>query len=355
MFEALPFSLLILIFGLAAICVWLAGTQLANTTDILSTRWGLGEALGGLILLAIVTNLPEIAITASGAIKHDLDIAVGNILGGIAIQTVVLVIIDIFGVGKFAALTYTAASLTLVLEGLLVISILSLVIMGTQLPSSVTFLGVSPVELAILLLWIAGVWIIGRSRNSLPWHNQGHAMDGQKNPRGYAELQREQIARNANIGTQRIVFIFILCSIITLLCGVVLEVSGTLIAHRLGISGLLFGATVLAAVTALPEVSTGLASAKLGDFQLAISDILGGNAFLPVLFMMASVIAGKTILPNAHSSDLYLTGLGILLTAIYSIGLIFRSQRQLFHMGMDSLLVLVIFIAGMAGLIYIKA
>src|SRR5215203_1922133 len=97
-FASLTLPILLLIFIGAAAFVWVAGVRLSNTTDVLSSRLGLGEALGGLLMLAIVTNFPEIAITASAALSDNLGVAVGNILGGIAIQTVVLVVLDIFGV-----------------------------------------------------------------------------------------------------------------------------------------------------------------------------------------------------------------------------------------------------------------
>jgi hypothetical protein len=57
------------------------------------------------------------AITASAAMAGQLDVAVGNILGGIAIPTVVLVVLDAFGVRPRVSLTRLAASLLLVLEG----------------------------------------------------------------------------------------------------------------------------------------------------------------------------------------------------------------------------------------------
>jgi len=138
---------------------------------------------------------------------------------------------------------------------------------------------------------------------------------------------------------------------VTLVAGVVLEESGTAIAGHIGMTGVLFGATFLAASTSIPEVSTGLASVKLGDYQLAFSDIFGGNAFLPVLFLVASLLSGQAVLPRAQRTDIYLAGLGILLTTVYLYGLIFRPQRQVLNMGLDSVVVLVLYVLGIVGLV----
>lgn len=155
------FSLIALlgIFLAAAGAIWVAGIKLSDTTDVLSQRLGLGQALGGVILLAIATNLPEIAITVSAAASDQMDIAVGNILGGIAIQTLVLVAMDVFGMKETVPLTYKAASLTLVIEGLLVVAVLVVAVMGTQLPSSLIYARVGPAALVIALLWVVGVWL----------------------------------------------------------------------------------------------------------------------------------------------------------------------------------------------------
>lgn len=134
------------------------------------------------------------------------------------------------------------------------------------------------------------------------------------------------------------------------MAGVLATLSGKELFGRLGMSSVVFGATVLAAATALPEVTTGLASTRLGDYQLAVSDILGGNAFLPVLFLLATVLSGEAVLPRAHHSDIYLTALGGVLTIVYLVGLVFRPRRQWLRMGPDSIAVLVLYAVGIAGL-----
>lgn len=355
MLTHLPLPALFAAFAAAAAVVWVAGVKLSDSTDILSQRLHLGQALGGLILLAIATNLPEIAITATAAWRGDLGVAIGNILGGIALQTVVLVALDFWGVKGREPLTFMAASLSLVLEGVLVVAVLILAIMASRLPAGVSFARLAPGGVLIAAFWVLGVWLVGRAAKSLPWHEAGSAPDSQKEPRGHSKAKTEAGKPGKRTSTAAAATVFTLSALATLVCGVVLEASGGAIADHVGMTGVLFGATVLAGATSLPELSTGLASLKLGDYKLAFSDIFGGNAFLPVLFLLATLISGKATLPLAQDTDVYLAGLGVLLTCVYLYGLIFRPRTKVAGMGVDSLAVLVLYALGVAGLFLIPS
>jgi cation:H+ antiporter len=170
---------------------------------------------------------------------------------------------------------------------------------------------------------------------------------------GHSKTSAEQHATEQGVSTRRAATVFGISAAATLIAGVFIERSGEEVFGRWGMSGVVFGATVLAAATSLPELSTGLASTRLGDYKLAVSDIFGGNAFLPVLFLLATVLSGSAVLPLAHHSDIYLTALAGLLTVIYMVGLIFRPERQWLRMGLDSIVVLVLYILGIAGLAFI--
>jgi cation:H+ antiporter len=346
-----PLWVELLIFVASAATIWVAGIPLSNYTDILADRLHLGQALGGLILLAVATNLPEIAITYSAAASGKLDVAVSNILGGIAIQTVVLVALDAFGVRERRPLTYQAASLTLVIEGAIVLAVLVVVVMGTQLPKNLVFARASPDVVLIAAVWVAGLLLTQRAGTKLPWSSSGEAPDSQPKPRGHSQKSRAAEATRRGVSTTKVVLTFTSAALATLIAGALAEESGTAAADRVGLSGVLFGATVLAAATSLPELSTGLTAVKQGDYKLAFGDIFGGNAFLPVLFLLAVLVSGKAVLPNAHAADIYLTGLGGLLTVVYMAGLLFRPAKQHARLGIDSIAVLALYILGIIGLI----
>ncbi|MBW6526438.1 sodium:calcium antiporter [Sphingomonas sp. RHCKR7] len=354
MFDGLGLPILLAIFAACAGVIWIAGVKLADTTDILSARLHLGKALGGIIVLALATNLPEIAITVSAALAGNLGVAVGNILGGIAIQTVVLVAMDV-AMKEKVPLSYRAASLTLVVEAVLVVAVLIVSIMATQLPSTLIAARLTPGAVLIAVLWVVGVWLASKASEGLPWQDaSGTAPDGQEEPKGHSQAKKDDASDRQGESTIRVAATFGTAALATLAAGVLLERSGDAIADHIGLSGVLFGATVLAAATSLPELSTGITSVRMKDYQLAVSDIFGGNAFLPVLFLLAVVISGKAVLPDAEASDIYLAGLGVLLTCVYAAGLIFRPRRQIWRMGIDSFVVLVLYALGLGGLFAIS-
>ena len=346
--SGLASPLLVVVFVLGAAAIWVAGVFLSKTTDALDARLGLGEELGGILLLAIAGSLPELAITISAAASGNLPLAAGNLIGGIAVQTMVLVVCDIT-VGKQPPLTFLVGALTPVLEGLLVVLVVSGVLMGSLLPQSTAIAGrVSPASIAIVVVWVIGIYVINRVRKDPRWKvEMPGSHPGRRHHREDHPTQPHPFAARS---TATVMILFGAASAVTLAAGVLLEIAGNTLADRAGINGVIFGATVLAAATALPEISSGIAAVRLGDHALAIGDIFGGNAFQVCLFLVADLIAGSPVLPTAGRLNSWLASLGVALTAVYAFGVIGRPVRCRFRLGPDSILALVVFALGVAGM-----
>ncbi len=121
--------------------------------------------------------------------------------------------------------------------------------------------------------------------------------------RRHERAHPEQPHPFASRSTARVAGLFGLASAVTLGAGVMLEESGNELANRVGVNGVIFGATVLAAASALPEISSGVAAVALGDHALAMGDILGGNAFQVCLFLVADIVAGQPVLESAGNAE----------------------------------------------------
>jgi cation:H+ antiporter len=337
--------LLVAVFVAAAAATWLAGIYLSKTTDALDVRFGLGEELGGLILLAVTGSLPEIAITASAALSGHLDLAVGNLIGGVAVQTLVLVVLDA-AAGRQRPLSFMVGSLVPVIEALMVVVVLATVLAGAALPSSTNLFGGSPTSYAVVIFWVAGVWVVNRVRMHPGWVGEApEATPGRRHPR---EPHPAGAHPYEGAKTVTVMLLFLAGALVTLGAGVALQVSGSLLASRMGLQGAIFGATFLAAATALPEISSGIAAVRLGDLQLAVGDILGGNSFQITLFLLADLLAGTPVIVAAHHSDVWLGGLGLLMTGIAAAAIIARPRRTFLWLGIDSIALIVIYAAGIA-------
>ena len=344
---ALGFLGLLGIFVIGAIATWIAGIFLSKATDGLDERFGLGEAMGGMILLAIAGTLPELAITVSAAASGNLGLAAGNLVGGIAVQTCVLVICDAAADAK-TPLSYLVGSLVPVLEGVLVVAVCTIMLLGALLPASVAIAHVSPASIAIVLTWLVGLYILNRVRNAPEWKVN---MPGSRPGRLHRRIKHAKAPTSFSSRTTLfVVLVFTVASVVTLVAGVLLEVSGSMVANRVGINGVIFGATFMSVATALPEISTGIAAVRLNDNQLAMGDIFGGNAFQLCLFLVADLIAKKPLMPTIGVQNAWLGSLGILLTSVYVASIVVRPKNCFLRLGVDSLVVLAIYASGIVGL-----
>ena len=145
----------------------------------------------------------------------------------------------------------------------------------------------------------------------------------------------------------------IIISLVILVFGVLLEITSDTLAKHYAINGVVFGATILALVTSLPEISGGLAFVKKKTYQPLISDIFGGNAFLPVLFLVATFITNKAILPKAHNIDIYLALTAILITTVYLAGMALALPTRKKGLGIDSWIVLGIYVVSVVGMFFV--
>jgi cation:H+ antiporter len=115
-------------FGLAALVVLAAGSWLPEVADGLATEWGLSRSFVGTVLMAVVTTLPEMAVTLGALRLGALDMAIGNLLGSNLFNVMILAVDDAFYVrgpllADAAAVHAGTAVTALVMTGLVIIGL----------------------------------------------------------------------------------------------------------------------------------------------------------------------------------------------------------------------------------------
>ncbi|KQR94441.1 hypothetical protein ASG01_00705 [Chryseobacterium sp. Leaf180] len=332
------FQYSIWIFIVSAGLLWISSNRLSKVVNFIDETFQLGSSFGGTLILSVVTNLPEIAITVNGALKGDTALAIGNILGGIVIQSVLLVLFDFASRKEKKPLSTLVSNKSSLIQGLFLVFILALVILGKQMKETQIFFRSTVPELMIVFSWIASIVILKKIQQSKTKDEPSESEKDQKSP--YTK-------RSAIIWLTGI-------SLIILVFGVLLEVTSDAIASHFKINGIIFGATVLAVVTSLPEISGGLAFVKAKTYQPIISDIFGGNSFLPVLFLVATVISSDALLPNAAKTDVYLTVVAMMITLVYLTGMVLKLPDRKKGLGRDSWVVLILYLLSVLGLFFVK-
>lgn len=127
------------VFALAAVATVAGGIRLARAGDVLSDRTGLGEAVFGAVFFGAIISASGIVMSAVAAMDGRPALAYSSAVGGIAAQTVALVLADLFHRG--ANLEHAAASLPNMLSAALVCVLLLIVACCSLVPNAAVCTG----------------------------------------------------------------------------------------------------------------------------------------------------------------------------------------------------------------------
>lgn len=331
-----PILLNLALFIAAATGVWFAGGRLAHYADAIADRKRIGHAFMGLVFVAAVTSLPEMVTTLYGAFAGQAELVLGNMFGGITMQTAILAVADLSFAGM--ALTAYPRGPASALEATMLIALLALLLGLHAVGEFMLPIGVGLGTLLLGLAYVAIVMVLREYDKNETWLP--------------AELPDGAKPLNSDAGPKplyRVAFPvlmrgFVLLAAAILVCGLVLTASAVAIAEQTGISSSFIGVTLLASATSLPEVSTTIAAVRIGAYSMAISNIFGSNLLMVALVLPADLVyIGGPILGAIDQATAFALISGVLVTSIYLAGLLLRSPKTIFGMGRDSALVLVVY------------
>ncbi|MGB5865797.1 MAG: hypothetical protein WBG95_16030 [Sulfitobacter sp.] len=326
-------------FAACAACVWIAGARLAYLADALADRFKLAKLLVGLLLLSLATSLPEVATTLSAALQQSRDMVLNNLLGGIALQTAILAMADFWANGQ---ITNYPRKANHALEATLLMFLLSVCLVVTSLGETIVVGGVGLGSVCIAVLYAGAIWLLRRYDDSSDWVPvdlpDPHPLAFPA-PTGLAQAPDSSLIWQAAAACGGI-----------LVSGLLLVVFAERIAVQSGLGTGFIGVTLLAAATSLPELSTSIAAVRIGAYTMAISNIFGSNLIMLVLVFPADILfRSGPILQNTSRMVSLALAFGLTVTAIYLIGLIVRRKPRVGRFGLDSILVLLTFLASLVG------
>ena len=317
----------------ATVLILLTGARLAGLADRLADRTGMGEAITGALLLGASTSLPGIVTSVTTAWDGAAQLSISNAVGGIAAQTAFLSIADFSH--RNINLEHAAASAPNIVQGILLIGLLTLPLLVIQLPAW-TWWGIHPVTPVLLISYAMGMWVVSGVKSRPMWY-----------PRHTPETVEDEPEDEAVRENLVIIFAkFFLFALILGFSGFWVARSGNALSIQTGMSQTAVGAYLMAISTSLPELVTAVAAVRRGALTLAVGDILGGNAFDTLFLAMGDVVYRKgSIYHAANSQQQLLMLVSILMTVILVMGLLRREKKGIANIGFESFLILVIYLA----------
>jgi cation:H+ antiporter len=323
----------ILQFLASAAVIVIAGSLLTRWADAIAHLTGLGRMLVGMVLVAGVTSLPELAVDLSAVRMGAPDLAVGDLLGSSLMNLLILGVLDL--VHRSHARMLSPASAAHALSGAMSISLTALagvaVVVGPR-TAGLAVGGVGIVPWAMLVVFLLGVRLV--------FYDQKLAKQKVEASTAAVGVPAGSL-RNAVIG-------FAVAAAVIVVAGPFLARSANRLAELSGLGGTFVGTTLVALSTSLPELVTSSAALRLRAFDLIVGNILGSNAFNMALFAPLDLFYPGSLFGSVSPTHALTAFAVIVVTSVVIAGQLYHVERRRHFIEPDAALVIALVLASLA-------
>jgi cation:H+ antiporter len=252
-------SLVMIVGGFAALA-WSSDAFVDGSAGI-AKALGISPFVIGMVVIGFGTSAPELCVSVMSGLSGHADLSLGNAYGSCIFNIAVIlgVSVMVFPLVTRPSVTYVAG------PGLAAISLFSMFILRDGSCSRID---------AVIML--AAFFIL------LPlycWFDQktkavGHARSARRKNGKAPEPEPEESASIAVSVVKLVVGLSLLIG-----SSHVLVWGAVDLAKFIGVSDLVIGLTIVAIGTSLPELASGIASARRGEHEFVLGNIVGSNLF----------------------------------------------------------------------------
>ncbi len=303
-------------FATCVALIGLAGPEVSRSGDVIAEKTGLSGGWIGLVLVAGVTSLPELAIGATSVtVAGAPDIAIGDAFGSCVFNLLMLVVLDFLQRGESV---YRRARLGHVVSagfGIVLIGIagMSLMMHGRGIGLTLGHIGSStPLILFLYALAMRTVFVYEREHRE--------------------EFVEEMAERYPRMTLRAAALRYALGAAVIVGAGTWLPFIADRLAGIMGWRTTFVGTLFVAGATSLPELVVTVSAVRIGALDMAIANLLGSNLFDMATIAVDDLLYLKgPILSRVSPIHAVSAMSALVMTGIVIVGLLYRPRRRLFR------------------------
>ena len=266
----------IVLLVLGVIIVLKGADWLTDGAVNIATRFGVSQMVIGLTIVAMGTSMPEFCVSMVSALKGTPDLAVGNVVGSNTLNTLLIV-----GCSALVApIMVKRSSVKRDIPFAVVASLLMLLFcldgaIG-RVDAAVFFAGFC------LFMFVTLKYAKTTDEHAATVATMGAAMaTAAAASASVSEASTSQpSAPEASVASMLKAVVMLVVGLLCLIAGSNMFVdNASFVASSLGVSDAVIGLTIVAGGTSLPELATSMVSAKKGNSDIAIGNVIGSNVF----------------------------------------------------------------------------